>query len=186
VSGSLDEALRHLARGYATLPIGRGKEPARALIRATRGSARWKPLRSAPANEDEVRAWFELDPSTGIGVITGEPSGGLVVVDVDDPAAAPLLPPTATVATGRRPGAHHAYYHADGPVRSREFPWGEQRADGDYVVAPCSRHPSGSEYRWQLSPEEIGEITNFALVDLASIPHEGGSVGARKRPPVQG
>jgi hypothetical protein len=168
MSGGLEEALRHLARGYATLPIDRNKEPARALIRATRGSARWRSLRSDPAREDEIRAWFELDPSTGIGVITGEPSGGLVVVDVDDPAAAPTLPPTATVTTGRCAGAHHAYYRTDGRVRNHEYAWGEVRAEDLYVVSPLSRHRNGGFYRWQLSPEDVGELTSFSECDLAA------------------
>jgi hypothetical protein len=168
VTRALEEALRHVDRGFATLPTDRNKEPARALIRATRGSSRWKPLRSKPASKDELHAWFELDPATGIGVITGEPSGYLVVVDVDDPSAAPPLPSTATVATGRCPGAHHGYYRAHGPTPSREFAWGEQRGEGAYVVAPCSPDPRGGQRDWLLSPEEAGGLTSFAAVELGA------------------
>jgi hypothetical protein len=171
VSGrALDEALRHVARGWATLPVDRNKEPAHALIRATRGRSGWKELRSRPAGEDEVRAWFELDPSTGIAVITGEPSGELVVVDVDDPAGAPELPPTAAAATGRCPGAGHHYFQGDGSTRSRDFPWGEVRAAGLYVVSPLSPHRNGGRYRWLLTPEEAGELTSFDAVELGAAP----------------
>jgi hypothetical protein len=161
----LDEALRHVARGWAVLPVGSDKEPARRLIRATRGSGRWAPLGLRPATADEVAAWFEADPATGIGVLTGEASG-LVVVDVDDVNVAPELPATATVSTGRGGGAHHAYYRASEPTSTREFAWGEVRGDGAYVVAPCSRHGLGCLYRWQLSPEDVGELTDFADVEL--------------------
>jgi hypothetical protein len=158
-NGTLDEALRHVARGWAVLPVGHDKEPAGRLIRATRGGdGRWAPLGSRPADVDEVAAWFELDPATGIGVLTGEPSG---VVDVDDVNAAPELPATATVSTGRGGGAHHAYYRSSEPARTREFAWGEVRGEGAYVVAPCSRHGLGRRYRWQLSPEDVVELTDF-------------------------
>jgi hypothetical protein len=167
---ALDEALRHVARGWATLPVDRNKEPAHALIRSTRGRRGWSQLRSSPADEDEVRAWLELDPSTGIGVITGEPSGNLVVVDVDDPARAPELPPTALVATGRCPGAGHHYFEGDGKTRSRDFDWGEVRAAGLYVVSPLSPHRNGSHCRWLLSPEEAGELTSFDAVELDAPP----------------
>jgi hypothetical protein len=151
VSAMLEEALAHLARGWALLPVTAGKEPAKRLIRATRGSARWRPLADSPACEDEVRAWLELDPATGIAVLTGEPSG-IVVVDVDDPVQAPPLPETATVTTGR---GRHSYFARSSAVRTRAFEWGEIRGEGSYVVAPCSRHGSGRDYEWELTPEEM-------------------------------
>ncbi len=153
----LDEALQHIARGYATLPVGPDKAPAHRLIRATRGRASWKQLERDPAGPDEARAWFELDAGTGIGVICGEASGNLVVVDVDDQAAAPELPETANVST---PHGRHLYFAAGEPTSSRTFAWGEVRANGSYVVAPRSRG-----YRWQLSPDEA-ELERFDPLDF--------------------
>lgn len=161
--GALDHALAHIARGWATLPVTPGKQPVHRLIRATRGHASWRQLAERPASADEVRDWFELEPGTGIGVITGEPSGGLVVVDVDNQAIAPDLPETASVATTR--GSHH-YFGASERVATRSFPWGELKADGAYVVAPASRAESGRRYRWELSPEDV-EIERFDPVILA-------------------
>jgi hypothetical protein len=150
---TLAEALAHVERGWATLPVCSDKTPHGRLIRATRGTPGWTQLASTPATEDEVLAWVERDPHTGIGVITGEASG-LVVVDVDDPRGAPGLPMTATVVTRR---GWHSYFQARGcSVRSRSFAWGELRGNGSYVVAPRSRHASGLTYRWTLSPEEVG------------------------------
>jgi hypothetical protein len=155
----LDEALAHIARGWATLPLApRSKHPASGLIHKTRAQRGWSSLRTRPADADEVRAWFELEPHAGVGVICGEPSG-LVVIDVDNPAAAPELPESASVAT---PRGRHVYLRASEPVRSRDFPWGELRAEGCYVAAPVSRHPSGAPYRWTCSPDEI-ELADFAF-----------------------
>lgn len=147
----LAAALDYQHRGWATLPV-RGKEPAGDLIRHTRGTAAWGSLRDRPAERDEIRRWLELDPQAGVAVILGEPSRGLVVVDVDRPELAPELPETATVRTGR---GSHRYFASSAPPPSRAYPWGELRSDGSYVVAPPSLHPGGSRYAWQ-RPLELG------------------------------
>ena len=43
----------------------------------------WRQLVKKPATATEVHDWFEMDPTIGIGVLTGEVSN-VVVVDVDD------------------------------------------------------------------------------------------------------
>jgi hypothetical protein len=154
VDQSCAEALRHERRGWSVLPLS-GKEPNSRLIRHTRGSASWASFQARRAEPDEIERWFQLDESTNVGVCTGQISGGLVVVDADDEAAAPTgtFPPTATVRTGR---GRHYYLHADEPTRSHDFGWGEIRGEGRYVVAPASRHESGCRYLWELEPEETG------------------------------
>jgi Bifunctional DNA primase/polymerase, N-terminal len=148
------EALRHERRGWSVLPLT-GKEPNSRLIRHTRGSASWRSFQTRRARPDEIERWFDLEESTNIGVCTGQISGGLVVVDADDEAAAPkVFPATATVRTGR--GRHYYLQLAGEAVRSRDFAWGELRADGRYVVAPVSWHESGRRYVWELEPEEAG------------------------------
>jgi hypothetical protein len=152
MSAPLGEALRHERRGWSVLPLA-GKEPHHRLIRVTRDSSSWSSFQRRRAERDEIERWFELDPETNVGVVTGEISGGLVVLDADDELAAPTseIPPTATVRTGR---GRHYYLHGD--ESSRDFDWGELRGEGRYVVAPASRHDSGRRYRWELEPEESG------------------------------
>ena len=67
-------------RGWRVLPVTVDKEPNWPLLEATRDKKRWGGLRDEPADADEVRDWFRLDPTTGIAVICGN---GLAVVDVD-------------------------------------------------------------------------------------------------------
>jgi hypothetical protein len=159
VSELLDEALADVDRGYALLPVDRHKRPAKDLIRKTHGHYGWAPLRHKLATEDHVRTWNELG-ATGFGVITGEPSR-LAVVDVDDPAGAPELPPSAVAITRR--GRHH-YFECDRPTRSRTFSYGELKADGTYAVTPTSR-VLGHQYRWEISPLEFGQLTSFERVE---------------------
>jgi hypothetical protein len=149
----LDEALAQLARGRALLPVDHAKRPASRAIHRTRGRFEWAPLRNDPAGEDELREWCEHDQVAGIATITGEPSR-LAVVDVDDPAAAPELPPSAYYLTRR---GRHVEYQCDEPTRSRTYQWGELKAEGTYAVAPPT-----PGYLWEVSPEEIGGLVDFS------------------------
>ena len=155
MSVMLREALADLDRGFALLPV-RGKRPATDLIRRTRGRPGWRQLVKRPATASEVHAWLEDDPTTGIGVLTGEVSG-VAVFDVDVPALAPAMPTTARVTTQR---GEHVYARIDRPVHTRERPWGSVRGEGAYVVAPCTRR-AGFTYSWSLTPEDAG-IADFA------------------------
>jgi hypothetical protein len=163
-SDCLAEVLLHVARGFSTLPLrATTKEPNVPLIRRIRGSGSWRTFQERPAGEDEVRAWLDTDPATSIGIVTGEASGGLVVLDDDGAAPILELPTTATVRTGR---GRHFYFRSPEALRSRSFHWGEIRAERAYVAAPLSLHPSGIRYRWHLTPEEAG-LADFAEVELA-------------------
>jgi len=91
------------------------------------------------------------DPRQGYGIATGERSGGLVVIDVDqkngkDGAASlaklPPLPPTLTVTSPS--GGLHLYFEHPGRFQSNAGKLGpglDIRAEGGYVRIPGSPHP---------------------------------------------
>ncbi len=122
----------------------------------------------------------ELDrPGKGIGVVLGEPSGWLVDVDLDHPAAVlaadALLPPTGLV-SGRtdRPRTHR-FYRATGAATAayKTAATGmlvELRAAGCQTVLPPSPHPAGS-YHWDSQGEP-------AVVDAALLGQLTGQVAA--------
>ena len=104
-----------------------------------------------------VQAWT-LNPEANVGIATGVVSG-IVVLDVDprnggDANLAELervhgsLPETLTVETGG--GGRHFYFAApEEPLRSGGVADGlDFKAEGGYIVAPPSVHPSGGPYRW--------------------------------------
>ena len=76
------------------------------------------------------------------------------------------MPTTATVRTRR---GRHAYVRIDGPVRTREYPWGSLRGERAYVVAPCTRRADGGVYAWELTPEDAG-IADFAAFENCPAP----------------
>ncbi len=145
-------ALAYATRGLAVLPLAPGgKAPAGRL--APHG------LKDASADTATVRAWWAAEPSTNVGVRTGD---GLAVLDVDprDGGDETLdaylenfnarLPATAEVATGGH-GWHH-WFRTDRPTRSARLgPGLDLKAEGGYVVAPPSLHASGRLYCWHLA-----------------------------------
>ena len=157
-SSILKAALEYLRRGWSVLPLkSRGKRP---LVP-------WEEFQRRRADEAEVRLWFESFPRANLAIVTGAISG-LVVLDIDpghggDESLTELeslhgaLPNTIEVLTGG--GGRHVYFrHPGDAVRNQAglAPGIDLRGDGGYVVAPPSIHPSGREYRFEVShhPDE--------------------------------
>jgi len=163
------ESARAYARaGWALIPIGPDKQPNFGLLpRDSDGKAVWNALAEQPATEAEVERWFELCPDTNLGVITGWPSGGVVVADFDcRPPRDWYIPVTPRVTTQR---GEHVYFFSARPVRSGSLVYngkriGELKADGGIAVLPPSLHPAGIRYQWAelLDPWTLG----FTLAPL--------------------
>ena len=161
----LHAALAYAAARRAVLPlVPRAKEPAIA-----RG------FHSATTNPETIRRYWRV-PDRNIGIATGALSG-VWVLDIDgDEGAASLraleaqhgkLPVTWISSTGR---GWHVWWRYTAPIRSstgRIAPSLDVKADGGYVVAPPSIHPSGRAYTWLVPPEgEPAEAPGW-LVTLA-------------------
>jgi hypothetical protein len=124
-------------------------------------------FKDASSELSRVTAMFNAAPNaTGIGIPTGGFSG-LVVVDRDGDSEEAqriwdTLPPTLEVATGR--GTHRYYRMPKGTaVKSRKLAADvDLKADGGYVAAAGSLHPSGVRYEF-LSRLEIAELPAHLL-----------------------
>jgi hypothetical protein len=145
-STTLDYALAYIRRGWSVFPlIPRSKQPAVKIAGFLDGSDRY-------TEQDAFVHWGAGNPDHGIAIVTGKPSG-LVVIDVDPrnggdarAVAATMDEPTWTVRTGG--GGVHYYTTAAGsfPSGKTPMPGVDRKADGGYVVAPPSIHPSGTPY----------------------------------------
>ena len=159
-----EQAIAYADRGWSVFPV-RDKRP---LIA-------WKDGSSSEREDIDSMPW---DGATGVGVDCGK--SGLVVIDVDDVNAIPVLAEslgwdptddeTAIARTGR--GGYHIYYQAgEKAVRnsaSKVVPGIDVRGDGGYVVLPPSVHETGRKYEWSTPhttlrpiPEKMVELFNY-------------------------
>jgi hypothetical protein len=127
---------------------------------------------AATTEASSIQQWFATS-RWNLGIATGEASG-VFCLDIDSHhggehslqnAAEALgpMPATWTVATGSG-GKHYYFRHPGNPVRiatktnvleAWSLPGIDTRGDGGQVVAPPSRHHSGSEYDWTLGPWDV-------------------------------
>lgn len=142
----LQAALTYELLGFSVLACS-GKKPA----------VNWSAFQQRRTHRDTIHKWAEYGLLTNVGIITGEVSGNLVVVDLDGHDAVLAfymrfrdLMNTYAVTSGSGNGMHLYYYVHDLPPTTRVVgcPYGniELRANGCYVVAPPSIHPSGKPY----------------------------------------
>lgn len=161
----LETALDYAKKGLAVFPlIPRDKRPLTA-----------NGFKDASTDPAKINEWWAIHPDANIGIATGQPSGGLVVIDMDlDKEKGKdgyhsfdrwcgdnflMLPDSWLSITGR--GGYHLFYKSSVPVNSR-IGWLEDvdvRADGGYIVAPPSIHPNGTRYEWEQSPDDYELIT---------------------------
>jgi hypothetical protein len=168
------EAAKYLSLGWRLLPVA-GKVP---LIDWT----------DAPPPDRLDRLWD--DPrATGIAVVLGQPSGGLIARDFDDVHSyerwcdeeselAAELPTARTPRPGR-----HVFARSPGPCPTKRFRDGELRGDGGIVVLPPSVHPNGKRYAWMRDPwRRIPIIEPSVLVGAAPQTRHTGRTSKRKDP----
>lgn len=136
----------YLARGWQPIPVPRReKAPTR---------SKWQRLR-VPV--EDLPKYFPSGQEN-VGLLLGDPSGGLVDVDLDAPeavAAAPVfLPPTPR--RHGRPGKSnsHWWYVSDPTPRPENWQDIDQamlcelRSTGQQTIVPPSVHPSGEQLIW--------------------------------------
>ncbi len=149
-----ETAARYIDKGWTPLPIPPlSKAPV---------IPNWPAHRATPA---------EFAPNSNVGVILGDPSAGLVDVDLDCPeavkAAPDYLPPTATFGRASNPRSHWLYtLTPPGGIRRYQDPITgdtllELRGNGGQTVFPGSVHESGEPINWD------GHQTPAACPDLA-------------------
>lgn len=164
----LDSALDYIAKGWSVIPLALGtKFPAIKIADYLNGTERFGEM-------DARKHWGrELagPPSFGIGIVTGAPSR-LAVVDIDPRNGGDLnlgadFGIVAAVETGG--GGAHLYCKmpegADWRCGKTSKPGVDLKANGGYVVAPPSPHPSGGVYRWLMNTSQapLGTVPAWAL-----------------------
>lgn len=178
-----EAALSLLRKGLSVIPTGGGisqwaKEPHKqALIASghtsigTDGKARasWKPMQTQRPTEDDLKMWYLQTRARGVGMVTGEISG-LVVIDVDQEGL-PLLgvlgwkPHVISPSVGAHLYVRHPgwYVQSNASKNKKTLPPGfDVRGDGGYIMLPPSRNRKGhyrrTDQRKLLSISDIPEV----------------------------
>lgn len=139
-----------------------------------------KPRDKAPLTEhgrdnwsldvNSIAQYWAVNPTANVGIVTGEPSRGVVVIDIDvhgdrvngleslaewEVSSGMKLPETVTFRTGS--GGQHLLYRVKGkPRNSTNGSLGiDVRGDGGYIVAPPSIHPNGDSYTEIVSLDDM-------------------------------
>lgn len=153
---TLEAAITAYESGYIPVP----------LLADTKKSmlSGWRKLSFESKDDvaERFQGWFEQG-WTNLGVLLGEPSGGLLDVDLDHPLTRRFkdmfLPPTAAKSGRDGSPSSHFWYRAEGIVpstRQHKMPDNstmivELRSDGAQTAIAPSRHPNGELYRWEES-----------------------------------
>ena len=139
----LDEALRLQSMGISVIPIGKAKKPA---------LPKWKKFQSTPADDLQIRDWFDCRDDLGLGIILGPVSGNLAARDFDDRRSFRRWSKANSDLAEKLPMAQSSHgFHVYGRISgcsTNAFGDGELRAHGSYIVVPPSFHPDGRMYRW--------------------------------------
>ncbi len=144
------EASEYIQMGWSPIPVPyKSKNPNRRGWQLERISAR-----------DVLRRFN--DHAENVGVLLGEPSQGLVDVDLDCPEALSLsddfLPTTGTVFGRAGKPRSHRLYRVDPLVETRQYEDTdgtmllELRSTGAQTIFPSSIHPSGESILWDEAP----------------------------------
>jgi len=158
---TLKAAHKYIKKSWAPIPVPGGKKAPR--IKA------WTELR---LTEKELEGGFP--EGSNIGVLLGEPSGGLIDIDIDSDEAVAFaeafLPKTKAI-FGRksRPGTHRLYRCLKIPKKSIKIideskaTIVEIRSTGAQTIFPPSTHPSGEDISWE-NAGTPAEVDSDALI----------------------
>jgi hypothetical protein len=201
---TLQFALDYAKRGWAVVPLHNPKQGVCSCRKKNCSSPGKHPrtehgLKDGSKDAKQIEAWWEKWPDASLGILTGQESG-LLVLDVDGEDGKAALqaltaehggpPKTLCAKTGRtgadghRKGCHY-YFRAPAGVAIRNSAGIlgkglDIRADGGYVVAPPSLHPSGLLYEWLTPEQPLADVPPWLLAKLA------GAKPAPEAPRAQG
>lgn len=156
-------AHQYADRGLAIIPLKKDKTPL-----TSHG------LKDASKDNATISAWWKQWPEANIGIVTGQVSGGICVIDQDEKNGEhgietfekwiddnmQYFDDTWTSRTAS--GGLHSFIRSNIPVASRIgwLPGVDVRGEGGYIVAPPSVLSDGSRYEWILSPADVDPISN--------------------------
>lgn len=171
-----EAALRYARMGWAIFPLSVGSK------KPTAGS---DGVKGATTDEAQIKAWWAAE-DYNIGLACGDPSDGIVVVDVDeDDADTEGLPETLTSKTAK--GVHLYFrYRGELPNTVRKLRGLDTRATGGYVVLPPSVVESHTYTRVAGSPSLVADLPEWFAEKVRDRRQPSSSGSVAGEPGVEG
>jgi len=186
-----------IQRGYAAVPIMLGtKAPGFFCAGLWMPLPAWQRrfLNKIPSERDR-KLWSNGE--TGVGVVGGRASHGLIAFDTDTDDCAiktalmNVLPKTPVRKVGAK--GETAFYYGPDITASRSWTIGGKRicdliADGRQTVLPPTIHPDGAPYRWleqpleAFKPEELPRVSADMLEQIDAVLQTFGWQAEASRP----
>ncbi|MBI4232434.1 bifunctional DNA primase/polymerase [Candidatus Peregrinibacteria bacterium] len=196
-SKMLDAALQYMKCGLSVIPCVLRFKDGNTEKADKKPLIPWKEFMNRRASEEEIRQWAKRFSNMQLGIVMGEISGNLFVIDIDEGADPELvkrlcIPPTLIVKTPRGSGSH-CYLRAPAGI---EIPSGsaifgpgsaiDLRSTNSFAVVPPSTYPDGRQYEWmqEFRIEEIAEAPQ-SLIDKISRSTKRIDINSKKRALVE-
>jgi len=158
----------YASKGFVVIPL----KPMKKIP-----AVRWKEYQHRKPTDRELKQWFGHG-RCNIGIVTGRISD-ICVIDFDSfeayrDAKKRGMPHTPTVRTAKGYHLYYRYPHGISNLQNCVNIAGisgiDLRADGGYVVAPPSVHPSGVRYEWiegkSLDDLPLAELPEWVMEEL--------------------
>lgn len=146
-----DIAIKYLEKGLVVIPLS-GKKP---ILKD------WTNLR---CDSPELERSY---PMSGIGILTGKPSG-IVALDIDKDSAKDKCPLSPVIKRGKKGETRFFKYTGELAIKNHDLGV-ELLSTGNQTVIPPSIHPeTGQSYYW-LTPDTL---LNIDIEDLPAISNE--------------
>jgi hypothetical protein len=188
-------------QGLTLIPLGApGEEPPGWFVRQKGGDIqaareewpkapmiKWGEYQTRDMTDEEFDAFARQFPGCNWGILTGKP-GGIDVLDGDSPEAVQYIRDNMTwtpiTVRTRDDGSRRHFWYRVGDIALRST--AKQKLDtkgvGGYVVAPGSRHPSGSTYMLEIadgfSDAVVLEAPELKMSDLEAVAKRNGKKAA--------
>lgn len=143
-------AFQYARAGWCVLPLAKYQKDPSSYLNG------WRKYQTQRPTQDELEKWFSDKRVTGVALVCGDVSGGVVVVDDDNYETGNPLPLQSTLEDLSASGGRHLYFTNAG-VGNKDDKQGEYafeiRGNGRIVLLPPSKayNKQGEigQYRWE-------------------------------------
>lgn len=155
-----EAAFKYAKAGWCVLPLAKYQKNPSSYLKE------WKKYQVEHPTQNELEKWFSDQRVTGLALVCGDVSGGIVVIDDDNYETGNVLPLESTLEDISASGGRHLYFNNAG-VGNKDDKSGkyafEVRGNGRIVVLPPSQvyNKQGKIGNYQWSKGGLSKLNNL-------------------------